>query len=100
MSLCCICYHYNGKHTHIHTNIPSLLKIATGKGISLLLVWNFWGCKPFFHLKQLFLLWNFLIMRSFLVLYHIIAKADCAFLDKIYLSIKLRNRFLLESWLN
>lgn len=28
------------------------------------------------------------------------AKADCAFLDKIYFSIKLRNRFLLESWLN
>lgn len=80
MSLCWIGYFYNGKHMHMYTQIYIfIIEIATGKGISLLLVWNFGDYKSFFHLKQLFLLWNFLIMWSFLVFYHIIAKADLFF---------------------
>lgn len=80
MNLCWICYFYNGKHMNMNTQIYIfIIEIATGKGISLLLVWNFEDCKPFLHLKQLPLLWIFLIMWSFLVLYHIITKVDLFF---------------------
>lgn len=57
------CDIYNGEHTRTHKYLYTYVtEIATGKGISLLIVWNFGDCKPFFHLKQLLLLWNFLIM--------------------------------------
>lgn len=101
MSICWVCYIYDIKHTRTH-KYAIIIEIVTGKEISLLLVWNFLDYKLLFHLKQLFLLWNFFNTVKFFTTLPIIiiAKADCAFLDKIYFSIKLRNRFLLEPWLN
>lgn len=63
----------------------------------LLLVWNFLDCKPLFHLKQLFLLWNFLIMWSFFLILSLseYSKSRLCFLDKIYFSMKLRNRLFI-----
>lgn len=58
MSICWVCYIYNIKHTQTH-KYAIIIEIVTGKEISLLLVWNFLDYKLLFHLKQLFLLWNF-----------------------------------------
>lgn len=61
MSICWVCYIYDIKHTQTQ-KYAIIIEIATGKEISLLLVWNFLDCKLLFHLKQLYLLWNFLIL--------------------------------------
>lgn len=58
MSICWVCYVYHNKHTPTHKHTV-IIEIATGKEISLLLLWTFLDYKLLFHLEQLFLLWNF-----------------------------------------